>query len=219
MINLYNFMDGIDGLAGGEAILVGLIAAAVSWNLGVLSLAAVALLTVSAAAGFLAWNWAPAKIFLGDAGSGFLGFVFAVMALASELAGRVPLILWLLLLGVFVFDATLTLARRVFHGDRWYEAHRLHAYQRAVEAGYSHQQVTITCLVLTGALGALAWIGTEQGTWEPAVLVAGIVLLCLAYLSVERIRPMYPASTLNSESLSGSVTAAEEPVLRGRRIR
>jgi Fuc2NAc and GlcNAc transferase len=216
MINLYNFMDGIDGLAGGQAVLVGLVAAAVSWNAGVPSLAAIALLIAAAAAGFLAWNWAPAKIFLGDVGSGFLGFVFAVIALASELRGTTPLLLWLLLLGVFVFDATLTLTRRVFHGDRWYDAHRSHAYQRAVQAGYSHQQVTTACLTLTALLGALAWFGTEQGAWQPAVLGIGIVLLFVAYLSVERMRPMYPASTPDGQSLSGKTRAVEERVVSGR---
>ena len=110
--NLYNFMDGIDGIAGGQALCAGVFGGALLLLSGSAGLASVAFLVAAATAGFLAWNWAPAKIFMGDVGSGFLGFTFGALAVASENDGGVPLLLWVLLLGVFVVDATVTLLRR-----------------------------------------------------------------------------------------------------------
>jgi Fuc2NAc and GlcNAc transferase len=144
MINLYNFMDGIDGLAGAEAVCVaGLGALLLSWSgLGGLSEGALAL--AAASAGFLLWNWPPAKIFMGDAGSGFLGLMFGVIAIAS--AKERPWLLWpwLILFSVFVVDSIMTLMRRLFTGARWYEAHCSHAYQHAARRSGSHSKVTST---------------------------------------------------------------------------
>jgi Fuc2NAc and GlcNAc transferase len=158
MINLYNFMDGIDGIAGIEAIsIAGAAGVLLFWNSNT-GLVFVCGLLACSVAGFLIWNWPPAKIFMGDVGSGFLGFIFAVLAIASENSGALPLLVWLILLGVFIVDATATLIRRVLKGERWYEAHRTHVYQLAVQAGYSHKQVTLTVLGVNIALAAIAWL-------------------------------------------------------------
>ncbi|WP_258359785.1 MraY family glycosyltransferase [Moorella sulfitireducens] len=164
-INLYNFMDGIDGIAGSEALSVGLIGGTLTLAAGQPGLATAAWLLAAASAGFLLWNWPPAKIFMGDVGSGLLGYSFAVIAVGSEKLGGIPLLIWLLLLGVFIVDATATLLRRIWHGERWYEPHRTHVYQLAVQAGFSHKQVTLTVLGLNILLAALAlisifWPGT-----------------------------------------------------------
>ena len=98
-ISLYNFMDGIDGLAGGEAASVGLIAGALFLAAGHRDLALVAFLVAGAAAGFLGWNWPPARIFMGDVGSGFLGFTFGVLSLIADRSGALSLALGLLLAG------------------------------------------------------------------------------------------------------------------------
>jgi Fuc2NAc and GlcNAc transferase len=190
-INLYNFMDGIDGLAGGEAASVGAIGGTLLLAAGHGELAAAAFLLAASAAGFLGWNWPPARIFMGDVGSGFLGFSFGALALASDRSGALPLELWLLLLGIFVFDATVTLLRRMSRGERWYEAHRSHGYQRLVQAGWSHGAVTGVVLVVNLALGALVW-ATEAGQLAPlAAVLAGLVGLAVLYLAIERRRPMY----------------------------
>ena len=157
--NSFNFMDGIDGLAGGEAVTVGLAAALLLLAVGQRGLALVSLVIAAASAGFLIWNWAPARIFLGDVGSGLLGFLFAGLAVASDRAGALPLLDWLLLLGVFAFDATATLIRRAWHGERWYKAHRSHAYQRAVQTGWSHARVALAVFVINGALALVVWAG------------------------------------------------------------
>jgi Fuc2NAc and GlcNAc transferase len=188
-INFYNFMDGIDGLAAGQAATTGVFAGVMLFAADG-GLALVALLTAAAGVGFLVWNWQPARIFMGDVGSGLLGYIFACLALATHNAGTLPVGVWLLLLGVFVFDTTVTLVRRVARGEKWYAAHRKHAYQRVVQAGASHAQVTAGILALNGVLGALA----VAGWWLPrlldAAVLAGMVLLTVLYVVVERRMPM-----------------------------
>ena len=161
LINLYNFMDGIDGLAAGEAVTVAL---AAGWIVGIgvgvdltsrLPIFALAF----AAFGFLIFNWQPAKIFMGDVGSGFLGYTFAILAIwtvstavtrhAQSIGEQgLSLWVWIILLGYFLIDASLTLLRRVLRGDKWYSAHRTHAYQKWVISGASHRRVTLTILAI-----------------------------------------------------------------------
>jgi Fuc2NAc and GlcNAc transferase len=193
-INLYNFVDGIDGLAAGEAVSTGVIGGLLLLGTGHIGLAMIALLIASANAGFLPLNWAPAKLFMGDVGSGMLGYLFAVLAIASENAGSVPILLWTLLLGAFVFDATVTLCRRIAHGERWYHAHHSHAYQRMVQAGRSHAQVSATILAINLVLAGLAIVAWLKPTLFLMAIGAGTVLLSIIYLSVERIRPMHATS-------------------------
>ncbi|MDO8502309.1 MAG: glycosyltransferase family 4 protein [Gemmatimonadaceae bacterium] len=193
-INLYNFVDGIDGLAAGEAISTGVIGGMILMAMGQVGLATVSFLIAAASAGFLPFNWAPAKLFMGDVGSGMLGYLFAVLAVASENAGAVPLLIWVLLLGAFVFDATVTLCRRIAHGERWYHAHHSHAYQRMVQAGRSHAQVSTTILIINLALAVLAIVAWLRPTLFLIAIAAGAILLSIIYMSVERIRPMHAQS-------------------------
>jgi Fuc2NAc and GlcNAc transferase len=182
LTNLYNFMDGIDGLAGGEAVVVGLIGGGLAAAAGAEGLALVATSLAAAAGGFMVFNWPPATIFMGDVGSGLLGYAFGVMALASERADAVPLLVWMLLLAVFIVDATATLIARLWKRERWYEAHRSHAYQRAVQAGASHRQVTVAILALDVLLGVAAAGALVAPSWVPvAALVAAGLLTGLWY--------------------------------------
>ncbi len=157
-INLYNFMDGIDGIAASEAVFVGLVGGMLSWVAGLPGLAMVSWFLAASSAGFLIWNWSPAKIFMGDVGSGFLGYCFAVIALANENNGGLPLLGWFILLAVFIIDATATLLLRIYRGERWYEPHRCHVYQLAVQAGFNHQQVSLAAMGLNVVLAILALI-------------------------------------------------------------
>jgi Fuc2NAc and GlcNAc transferase len=190
-INLYNFMDGIDGLAGTEAASVGIIAGGLFLMSGRGDLAVVAFLVAAAAAGFLGWNWAPARIFMGDVGSGFLGFTFGALSLIAGRSGALPLVLGLLLAGVFAFDATVTLLRRAARGEPWYRPHRSHAYQRLVQAGATHGEVSSGVLVVNLALGALAWLAQSGRIPIAVAVLAGIVVLTVLYLAIERRRPMF----------------------------
>ncbi len=190
LTNLYNFMDGIDGVAAGEAASVAVFAGALLWATGAKGLAATAWIIAAAAAGFLLWNWSPARIFMGDVGSGFLGFLFGALAVASEATGALPGIIWLLLLGVFIVDATATLLRRMVLGHCWYCAHRQHAYQRAVQAGLSHRQVSGFVLALNLFLGGAAVIAVLWTEGQPLILLISYCVLLLLYAAVERVNPM-----------------------------
>lgn len=192
MINLYNFMDGIDGLAAGEAVVVASVGGLGLLSAGQSGLGTAALIVAAASAGFLVFNWPPARIFMGDVGSGLLGFLLAGFGLASEHAGGPAALTWALLLGVFVVDATVTLIRRMVRGEQWYRAHCSHAYQRAVQSGWSHARVTGVALLITAMLAALGWAGERQPSWTGAIWIVGLALLLFAYLSVEHRRPMPP---------------------------
>ncbi len=143
LLNLYNFMDGIDGLAASEAVFVAGVGGIFLLNAGVEGLGLISLSLAAACVGFLYWNWPPAKIFMGDVGSGFLGYVLAVLAIVSNHKTDVSLWVWLLLLCVFVVDATVTLLRRLLRGEKVYEAHRSHAYQHITTLLGSHLKVTL----------------------------------------------------------------------------
>ncbi|WP_431702206.1 MraY family glycosyltransferase [Pseudomonas sp. BR20] len=144
MLNLYNFMDGIDGLASVEAIAVCVSASLICALMGFSSLAWAPLLLSFTVAGFLYWNFPPAKIFMGDAGSGFLGVTLGILSLQAAWVSPVLLWVWVILMGVFVVDATFTLVRRLVRGDKVYEAHRSHAYQYASRQFGRHLPVTLT---------------------------------------------------------------------------
>jgi Fuc2NAc and GlcNAc transferase len=151
MINLFNFMDGIDGIAGGEVVTT-----CFSWALLVtLGAGEDGLLTVgpaiflgAAVFGFLIWNWPPARIFMGDVGSGGLGFALTVLFLFGAAQGDIHLVVGLILVGVFLVDATLTLLIRMARGERWFEAHRSHGYQHAARRYDSHGVVSGAVLLI-----------------------------------------------------------------------
>jgi Fuc2NAc and GlcNAc transferase len=148
LLNLYNFMDGIDGLAAFQAVTTCLSACLLYRLTGHAELMAPPALLAMAVTGFLIWNFPPAKIFMGDAGSGFLGLALAVMAIqaASSLADYFWV--WCILMGVFIVDATFTLCRRCLSGSKVYEAHRTHAYQYAARRTGSHLIVTAAVVMI-----------------------------------------------------------------------
>ncbi|MBU6958472.1 glycosyltransferase family 4 protein [Pseudomonas sp. CVAP len=143
LLNLYNFMDGIDGIASLEAICVCLGACLLYWISGLESLIWAPLLLAVSVAGFFCWNFPPARIFMGDAGSGFLGIMLGGLSLQAAWVLPSLLWVWLILLGVFIVDATVTLLRRLLRGDKVYEAHRSHAYQFASRRFGKHLPVTL----------------------------------------------------------------------------
>lgn len=153
MLNLYNFMDGIDGIAGVEAMTVCLCGCLLYWVNGTPAQGWSLVALASCVAGFLLWNFPPAKIFMGDAGSGFLGMALGVLSLQAAWISPTFFWAWLILLGVFIVDATFTLLRRLVRGDKVYEAHRSHAYQFASRRLGAHLPVTLA----VGAINIL-WL-------------------------------------------------------------
>lgn len=143
MLNLYNFMDGIDGLASLEAICACLSMSMIYYFTGHAPMIWAPLMLAMTVAGFLYWNFPPARIFMGDAGSGFLGIVLGALSIQAAWVGSEYFFAWLILLGVFVVDATFTLIRRLVRGDKVYEAHRSHGYQYASRHFGKHLLVTV----------------------------------------------------------------------------
>lgn len=148
MLNLYNFMDGIDGIASVQAVSACLGACVIYWLSGDVSLIWMPLLLAVAVLGFLYWNFPPARIFMGDAGSGFLGLILGLFSLQAAWTSSRFLWVWLILLGVFIVDSTFTLARRLLRGDKVYEAHRSHAYQFASRQFGRHLPVTLAVMMI-----------------------------------------------------------------------
>jgi len=183
MLNLYNFMDGIDGIASVEAICVCAGACVIYAVGGHPQLMWLPALLAAAVAGFLLWNWPPAKIFMGDAGSGFLGLVLAILSVQAAWVEPNYFWAWVILLGVFVVDATFTLLRRLLRGDKVYQAHRSHAYQYASRVYGRHLPITVaTALITLGWLLPIALCVTVFGLNSVlGTVIAYIPLLWLAF--------------------------------------
>ncbi len=184
-LNLFNFMDGIDGIAASQGTFMTFAGAAIALGTGVAGpFPVLAMVVGMASLGFLVWNWPPAKIFMGDAGSGYLGYVLAILALLAGREAATGLLVWLILGGLFFVDATVTLARRLARRERVYEAHRSHAYQWLARRWRSHRRVTL----LANAINVMwlfpcAWLAAihpDRAAWIALLaltpLAAGAVI-------------------------------------------
>jgi len=185
LLNLYNFMDGIDGIASIEALSACLGACLLYFLVDAPALLAPPMILAAAVAGFLFWNFPPARIFMGDAGSGFLGIILGVLSLQAAWHDSALFWAWLIMLGVFVVDATLTLLRRLLRGDKVYEAHRSHAYQYASRQYGRHMPVTMAVLLIN-----LVWLlpisvavalGAVDGLVGVAIAYVPLAVLALKF--------------------------------------
>ena len=171
--NIYNFMDGMDGLAATQTISAGLALGAASAAAGQTDIAFIALTIVAAAAGFFLHNAPPATIFLGDAGSTFLGFSFSSLALvAASRPSPVPIGVVPIALAPFLLDGTFTILRRLKRGERVWKAHKTHLYQRAVATGLTHRHVLVVYAAWS-AVSAAASLLVAQAE-RPLALVISI---------------------------------------------
>ena len=189
-INLFNFMDGIDGLAGSQsALILGTVGLLLLWR-GDSSLGTIALVVSASAAGFLVWNWPPAKIFMGDAGSGVIGYLVAAIAIGSENRRSVPLLAFVIISGLFVADATITLVRRVARGEHPADAHREHAYQRLTRMWGSHRSVSAASVAVTLLLALIAAVATTIPSLLLPSLFAALILVGALLVAIELYAPM-----------------------------
>lgn len=188
MCNLYNFMDGSDGLAGGMAVFGFLAYAAAAWFAGSTQFALLNLAITAAAAGFLLHNFHPARIFLGDAGAVPLGFLAAAFGITGWLQHDWAWWFPLLVFSPFIVDASVTLARRLLSGARVWEAHRDHYYQRLVQLGLGHRGTALTEYALMTLCGIAAlWTMTLTTTLQYAVLATIGVLYIVLIVVIGRI--------------------------------
>jgi len=207
VLNLFNFMDGIDGIAASEATFIAWSAALLAPGSPASSGAAAAAVVFGAAClGFLRWNWPTARIFMGDVGSGYAGYVIAVLAVAAGRDDPIALPVWLTLGGVFFADATVTLIRRLLRGERIYMAHRSHAYQWLSRRWGSHQRVTLAVIGLN-VLWLLPCAGLERRFPRSAVAIAVVALLAVATLAL--------ASGAGRREPEIALSATEDPSAEG----
>ena len=185
--NVYNFMDGIDGLAASQAVFAGAALAIAGTFVHNPLVAIGGGLCAAASAGFLIYNLPPARLFMGDVGSTFLGFNFAGLSLLGNLGvggGKLPIEFGVVVLAPFLFDSLVTLGRRILRGERWYEAHRSHFYQRLVVRGLSHAQVTALYagLAVLAAAAALGGLVLDQPLRQALAVVAYLPMLAVVLL-------------------------------------
>ena len=180
MINLYNFMDGADGLAGGMAVIGFGSYGGAALAGGDFSFAAVNLSVAGAALGFLLFNFPPARIFMGDAGAIPLGCLAAALHIAGWQRGAWPWWFGLVIFSPFIVDASVTLARRLLRGARVWQAHREHYYQRLVHSGWGHRRTAYAEYALMLACSGLALAGLRLDTAAQAALLGTVAVLYAA---------------------------------------
>jgi len=186
MTNLYNFMDGADGLAGGmTAIGFGGLALA-AWLGNAPGLAALCTAIAAAALAFLRFNFPPARIFMGDAGSIPLGFLAAALGILGAQLNVWPWLFPLLVFSPFIVDASVTLARRGLRGEKIWQAHRSHYYQRVVLLGASHRQLALAAYMLMLASAALAFTLLLLPQFTGWLLALGAASYVAIFLTIDR---------------------------------
>ena len=178
LMNVYNFMDGSNGMAGFQGVFAGLVMAVLFQLGGEYSMALVSVVIAAACAGFLPLNFPRAQVFMGDVSSVPLGFIFASLAFYGVQTGSLSLPLSILIMSVFLVDATLTLLSRAFRGERWYTAHAQHIYQRLIARGWSHRRVLVVYQSVNMVL-VLPAIVLVKLYPQYTVVMLGLILLSL----------------------------------------
>jgi Fuc2NAc and GlcNAc transferase len=183
LLNLFNFMDGTDGIAASEAIFVCVAGAVLNFHvLSVINFSAAAMILTASTFGFILYNWSPAKIFMGDVGSGYLGIVVGGLSLMAAKQQASLLWVWIILLAVFVSDATITLIRRLLRKQKPHVAHRSHAYQHLAIRFNSHSKVALVVLAVNVVwlLPIAFLVANKQLAGTTGVVIAYIPLLIAA---------------------------------------
>jgi UDP-N-acetylmuramyl pentapeptide phosphotransferase/UDP-N-acetylglucosamine-1-phosphate transferase len=187
-VNLYNFMDGMDGFAAGMAVIGFGCLAVFGWLAGNVLFFNLSLIIMAASAGFLVFNFPPARIFMGDVGSSLLGLLAAALSLWGAREGIFPFWAALLVFSPFIVDATATLIRRLFSGEKVWQAHKTHYYQRLVQLGWGHRKTVLWeyGLMVACAISAL-WAVRQTVITQWLILSVWVVLYSLLMLWIPRL--------------------------------
>ena len=172
-INLYNFLDGINGYAGSEAVFLSLAGLLIfgGAHFGILAVAVL---------GFLFWNWNKAKIFMGDVGSTLLGYNIAIFTIYYSNQESLNFWIWIILFSMYLFDATLTLIRRKLNGEKLTQAHKKHAYQRLTQSGWSHYKVTNYLILINIVLLSIVYFITN--IFIALILALLVLIVCMKFV-------------------------------------
>ena len=176
MINLYNFMDGMDGFAGGMAVFGFGTFAVMGWMAGHITFTAISMIIAAASAGFLVFNFPPARIFMGDVGSSTLGLLAATLSLWGARNHVFPFWIAVLVFSPFIVDATATLIRRLLRHEKIWQAHKTHFYQRLVQAGWGHRKTVLLEYAVMLGCGVTALWGVRAPEKLQAAMLAGWTL-------------------------------------------
>jgi UDP-N-acetylmuramyl pentapeptide phosphotransferase/UDP-N-acetylglucosamine-1-phosphate transferase len=186
MTNLYNFMDGSDGLAGGMALFGFASYGAAAWFGGAESSALLAWVVAAAAGGFLLFNFPPARVFMGDVGSIPLGFLAGAMGLAGWTTNMWPIAFPLLVFSPFIVDASMTLTRRLLRGEKIWRAHHSHYYQRLVRMGWSHRRLALAEYAVMATTGISGLALLRHPEWQMAIVLIWVVVYSVMAVLIER---------------------------------
>jgi len=187
--NLYNFMDGSNGMAGLEGLFTGFVLSWLFTLAGESQMALISALIAAACMGFLPWNMGRARVFMGDVGSVTLGYVFAALLLAGVWLQAFSIPIALMVMLVFVTDSTLTLLGRIIKGERWYNAHKQHLYQRLIVRGWTHGRVALVYQTINLTLVVPGILLANRFSDYAWLVVSGMTLLfCMGwYFVIKRI--------------------------------
>lgn len=191
IVNLYNFMDGMDGLSSGMAVIGFSTFALMAYTKGDLSFALINLVLVASALGFLVFNLPPSKIFLGDVGSSLFGVLLALFILWADSNEIFPAWLGVLVFLPFILDSTLTLGKRVFRGEKFWQPHCSHYYQRIVKMGFGHKKTLIfeyTWMIIS-SLVSIVLFQMENITMQVSLGVIFVTLSIVTLMYIDKIRP------------------------------
>ena len=200
MTNLYNFMDGMDGFAGGMSVVGFGFLSFIAWSAGHSFITLLSLLAMTAAAGFLLYNFPPAKIFMGDAGSILLGFLAAALSVMGVHQKQFDLWVPVLVFSPFIVDATVTLLRRLLRGERVWRAHREHYYQRLVLSGWSHKKTVLAeyCLMIACGMSAIAYTRTGESV-RLMILICWVLIYCALAFCVRLVERRNSVPAISSQ--------------------
>jgi UDP-N-acetylmuramyl pentapeptide phosphotransferase/UDP-N-acetylglucosamine-1-phosphate transferase len=198
-------MDGIDGMAGGVALVAALGWMWLSSDTKTWFVFWIALAIASSSLGFLGHNWSPAKVFMGDAGSTFLGYTFAVLSLVSANQGGDALLIGTLLMWTVIMDSFVTFLGRLLKRENVFTGHRSHLFQRLVLVGYKHSTISLFYMILTGVAGLLAFLWSQGDEVAPLLIFFGLpTIWILLSLHATHLQNTALASKENERSLSSS---------------
>ena len=190
-MNHFNFMDGLDGFCGSQALFLFIAYAMLFHFSGAWFYQSLCIVMAACLVGFLAFNFPPAKLFMGDVGSVTLGFISFTMAVIAQYNYHIPLSYWFILNGLFLFDSTMTLLRRVAHGERWFAAHRKHAYQRLKQFGINTRVILLGQTFINVSFLALILLFHYHQISQYFALIIAFCTLVFFYYLVEWLFPMY----------------------------
>ena len=184
MINLYNFMDGMDGFAGGMAIIGFGTFALLAWQAGNMEFALGCAIIVASCLGFLLLNFPPARLFMGDVGATVLGLLAGIVILKAHIEAILPFWLGLLVFSPFIVDASVTLATRMLRGEKFWQPHKTHYYQKLVQIGWGHKRTVLAEYALMIACGTSAVAAAPQPLTLQTTIIAGwaVIYVILIYL-------------------------------------